>query len=514
MLFILEKYLNLSNYSIRISEIEEYYLSHPNFPSLYAITDTLDFLNIPNIAAEVKTNDISALPNQFITLYKKDEDQEFILIENKNDSFIHYIDENKKKTKIAKDEFLKNWTHIVLLIEKNVTNENPVGKQKGFFTTILVFFLALLFVFIKTEMFSIYSLLFLFFSTIGLIVSVFILQKEFNLNNQFADQICGLFKNSKSGCSEVLNSTTSVIFKTLKLSDVSFVYFLTTVFLVLFSNESLFFLPISFLLVFVIGYSVYLQIFKVKTPCNLCNLINGILVATIILSTQFINNYQINNILNSFLVFTIFFSLFLILWSKIKPIISKNLELHSSNISLKKFKRNKEVFHFLLQNNKTQLEGLQNLSGISIGNPEAKNELSLFLSASCKFCYSVFKEALQLEKHSKGNIKITIRFNSNIENTNNPYNQVVEIIMENYITSGNEKAAFLLNEWFVNKLELHIFIDKYKANATLKAKQILQEHYNWCTAHNFNYSPIKIFNSFLLPNEYSVEELKFFCKDF
>lgn len=510
MLYILEKYLKHLNYTNQTSEIEEYYLSHPNFPSLFAVTETLDLLNIKNIPAEVSPNDIDTLPNQFITLYKKDNEQEFIFVENKNDSFIYCIDENKKRIKIAKKDFLKKWTHIVLLIEKNESEEKKVIKHKGIYTTVMMFILLLVYIFINKETFTSNSLLFLFTSTFGLIISVFILQKEFNIPNQLADELCGLFKDSKNGCSEILNSNISFINKVLKLSDLSFVYFSTCVFLVLFLHESLFFLPVSFFLVFAIGYSVYLQIFKLKKYCNLCNLTNSVLAVIVLLSGQFFANYQLKNLINSFLFFAIFFIVILILWSKIKPMLIKYFELYSSNITLKKFKRNNEVFHFFLQNNKTQLEGLQNLTGIIIGNSDAKNELVLFLSPSCKHCYSVFKEALDLEKKSKGKVKINVMFNSNIENTSNPYNKVIEIIMENYLTSGNEKAVFLLKEWFENKLDLSIFIDKYETITTLNTKQIIMEHYHWCAINDYKYSPVKIINNFLLPKEYNVEELKFF----
>lgn len=511
MLYILKKYLKHLNYTHQTSEIEEYFLSHPNFPSLYAVTDTLEFLNIPNIAAEVQTTDIDKLPNQFITLYQKGNEQEFILIEEVTDSFLYTIDENKKKTKIPRTEFIENWTHIVLLIEKNESQEKNKVQQKGFYPAVFMLGLVMLFVFIKNNAFTGVSLLYLLFSSIGLAISVFILQKEFNIPNQLADQLCGWFNNAKNDCSEVLNSSPSILYKNVKVADLSLVYFFTSLFLVVFLQEHLFYIFISPFLVFAVGYSVYLQVFKLKKQCNLCNVINIVLLATLVLTSQFVTPIHLKNTGYSFLVFTVLYTLFFMLWSTTKPLIEKYFELYTSNIALKKFKRNEEVFHLLVQKNKIPQEGLQKLSGIQIGNPEAQNELLLFLSASCKYCFAVFKEALQLEKHAKGNVKIQIMFNSNIENTTNPYNKVLEIIMANYEVYGNEKAVLLLNEWFVNKLDLQAFINKYQINASPTAKQTLMTQYAWCTNQNYMYSPVKIFNQGLLPKEYTINELKFFC---
>ena len=53
MLKLVIKYLQNSNYSSKVVAFEQFYQSHPNYPSLLAITDGLSYLNIENIAANV-----------------------------------------------------------------------------------------------------------------------------------------------------------------------------------------------------------------------------------------------------------------------------------------------------------------------------------------------------------------------------------------------------------------------------------------------------------------------------
>lgn len=64
---IVIKYLSRLSYNSYIKEFEEAYFSHPNFPSLLAITDSLSNNTIENIAANVPFKHIDELPNLFLT---------------------------------------------------------------------------------------------------------------------------------------------------------------------------------------------------------------------------------------------------------------------------------------------------------------------------------------------------------------------------------------------------------------------------------------------------------------
>jgi hypothetical protein len=45
-------------------------------------------------------------------------------------------------------------------------------------------------------------------------------------------------------------------------------------------------------------------------------------------------------------------------------------------------------------------------------------------------------------------------------------------------------------------------------------KQEINKQYEWCSKNNFNYTPVKIVNESLFPNEYELNELKCFLNDF
>ena len=56
MLKLVQKFLQINRYSEIKNEFKDLFLSHPNYPSLFAITDSLDLLSVENAAVEFRKN--------------------------------------------------------------------------------------------------------------------------------------------------------------------------------------------------------------------------------------------------------------------------------------------------------------------------------------------------------------------------------------------------------------------------------------------------------------------------
>ena len=79
--FYLFKYLKAENININEDTFIEQIYSHPNYPSLLSISDTLNFLLIENVVFEANPDCLDSLPNNFILLMddkKSNEDYHFI----------------------------------------------------------------------------------------------------------------------------------------------------------------------------------------------------------------------------------------------------------------------------------------------------------------------------------------------------------------------------------------------------------------------------------------------------
>ena len=105
-------------------------------------------------------------------------------------------------------------------------------------------------------------------------------------------------------------------------------------------------------------------------------------------------------------------------------------------------------------------------------------------------------------------------FNINPENEENPYKTIVEsLLIRNTIDTQEAQEALI--DWHINNLDIELWKQKWGANNNdMLVNNDLLNQYQWCTMNNFNYTPIKIVNSKLFPNEYEISDLKYFMNDF
>lgn len=203
-----------------------------------------------------------------------------------------------------------------------------------------------------------------------------------------------------------------------------------------------------------------------------------------------------------------------VVWMNLKPIINGYFELKKTDIIHKRFKRNTNVFKALSgTTQKFSLKTLQLLQKIELGNPEAKTELRLFLSPSCGHCHKAFEDSYNLLLTFSDKFKLSIYFNVNIENSQNSYSKICEIITQTYLLEGGKRAIELLKDWHINKLPSDSFEKKHIAEISEQAKAMIRSHFNWCKENELNYTPVKIFQETLMPNEYSINDLKYFINE-
>jgi hypothetical protein len=60
MVHLIKKYLDQNHFSNQKEDFEEFFSAHPNYPSIYAITDSLDMLSIENVALNPNESNIGA----------------------------------------------------------------------------------------------------------------------------------------------------------------------------------------------------------------------------------------------------------------------------------------------------------------------------------------------------------------------------------------------------------------------------------------------------------------------
>jgi disulfide bond formation protein DsbB len=515
MIQLAEKLAHHFKYYPDSEAFTDHYFSHPDYPSLYAVTDTLDFFGIANVAAKVSADQFNELPDQFLALYNTKEGEQYVFVTQKDKSTITFIDEANKIHKVAGSQFIANWKEIIVAIDEN---EQPVEKKmqtvSGQWIPVLAVLVLLLAFNQYAAGFSVVSLLYGILSFSGLGLSILLIRDGFGISNEIAAKICGVTQSDPGGCKSVLSSKGAVIYKNYTLSDLCFVFFTTLSLLsIMPANDFLYFIAVGIFSVPIIILSIYYQKVTVKKWCALCLGVSVILAA--IGTTALLSNtrFLFDEMLNSTLYFGGLLLLTACVWVVVKVFLSGYFELKKTDREHKRFKRSIHTFNALLGAAKEiDATALDKLFKIEIGDKNAQTELGLFLSPSCGHCDIAFKDALSVFEKNRDILKLAVYYNVNIDNEHNEYGPIAEIIVEHYRKNGDPTE--LLKEWHINKPGLETFLNKYGIPVSEETRQILLSQFNWCSQHEFNYSPVKIFNKKIMPDQYSINDTRYFIGEF
>lgn len=507
MVSLVKKYLEINHFSNQKEAFEDLFQSHPNYPSVFAITDTLDMLSIENVAIKVPKEQLIELPESFLAVFKGD-----LSLVSKSTSSIKIKTQKGENNFLSFEEFLADWNGIIIAIEPNGTVVNTDSKinTKWLIFSLPLFLLIGLSIFYNEYRLS--DLIFLGSSIIGVVISVFIVQEKIGINNQIISKFCNI--NPNASCDSVIKSNKGEINRWLSFSDLPLIFFGTSVWSILLGpyNSIVLIGYLCLLSIPFIVYSIWIQKVEIKKWCMLCLAISFLIFIQAIV-WYFTDQFTLNFTFSNFFPFVFLLILTSSIWFGVKPILENMIKAESSLKELTKFKRNFSLLDFLSKKIEV-VDGFSKLQGINFGNKEAAVKLTIIISPSCGHCHKAFEESFELVSKFPEKIFLNVLFNVNPENNDNPYKVVVERLMAiNY--AKPEKIAEAISDWHIHKIGLEAWNLKWKIDAiSMKVHQQIQQQYNWCLENEFNFTPVKIVNGKLFPNEYEITELKYFINDF
>lgn len=507
MLKLVQKFLQINRYSDIKNEFKDLFLSHPNYPSLFAITDSLDLLSIENAAVRVTKEQIVDLPQNFLAYFK----DELILVE-KIKSYVRISTIKKGTQKMTYEKFLLDWNGVIVAIEPNnvVTRENLKIEFSWLKYSLPLFLLIGLSAFYHT--YNWFSTILLITTVLGLFVSVLIVQEKLGFKNGLISRFCNISTNSS--CNSVINANNGKENYWFNFADLPLIFFTTSLIAILVQplNSAVFVGFLSLLAIPVIVSSIWIQKFEIQKWCVMCLVVSFLIFTQSIIwfaSDLFTLNFSFNA------VFPFLFSLVLLLpiWFGLKPIIQNIHDNEDSLKELRKFKRNYSLLNFLSKKI-AHPNGFEDLRGLNFGSKNAVVKLSIIISPSCGHCHKAFQEAFDLVLRFPEKIYLNVLFNVNPENTDNPYKSVVERLLA-INRSSPGKTVEAISDWHIKKMDLKKWLKKWHVdNVSILISQEIQKQYDWCSKNDFNYTPVKIVNDRLYPNEYELTELRYFLNDF
>lgn len=488
--------------------------SHPSYPSLHAITGVLDHFNIESIAAKVPVehDTLEQLPKYFIAQINSNQGDVLVFVEQAEK--IHIIGSNGKKDSLPKDQFLELFTGVIVAVEKSENKAILFNKKKSLSVVniLLGFTIALFALSLFLFEASLYTVGYTVFTLLGIVFSISIIKQEYGMPTLIGDTFC-TEGDEKKDCDAVLSSKGALILRGYKLSDISLIYFssvlMVTFFYIITGKEPVLPYMFSMLALPVTLYSIYYQYRIIKKWCVLCLGIVSVLWIQSLIAFFVVNHFQKLTV-NSLVVTSLIFSIIILAWIFIKPVIKDAIALRDEKITFLKFKNNYSLFESLLSKSKLLDTTIENIKEVVFGNQKSKLELLIVTNPLCGHCKSVHKMIHSVLERYGGIVKIRIRFNVNTNSKTGEAlllaSRILELydLKEDYLQAMNDIYGDISPKKWFKKWGHTINVKKYTA--------ILEEEKNWCINNKINFTPEILINGKTYPKEYNREDLVFFIE--
>lgn len=506
---ILEKYLRLNNYYGILSEnLKMQLVSHPDYPSIKAVTDTLDYFKIKNIAANIPKSSIDGLPNTFLALMDETEGSNLVLVTKNKTHFRLQFDGNIEK-KYVEDKFITKWTGSIVAVE-------PSMEHKSVSNLALDFPIVLVSIFLIVNVF--YSLIpvtiaLFILSIIGLFLSYLIVKEELGIHSKFTSRVCASV-SSTNGCAEVINSRKGKIL-TLSLSDLCVTFFVSFTFIyALLGFNSMFSIVVLLSSTPIVCYTIFQQSFVLRKWCTLCLAVASLigLQLFLVLMNNESFDFSIEYTLDACLIFAFVYTI----WYYLKPMITSHLENTKTKLEFLRFKRNQRIFQFMLKQKPLLYPDIiKNKYRLSFGSNTPLVRVDALTNPMCGFCVDAFNAYDQLLGLNSDLVQVNLIFSVPFNVDSNTSTQVASRIIDLFLTEGREAAWAGLKSWYTNRNfeEWQSTLGNSISNMVM-VMEILENHVKWSELNKIDYTPATVINGHIFPEEYKLRDLPSLVTDF
>ena len=500
-------------------KVREEILTHPDHPSILAISDTLKKYKVENLAIKCSFEELQQFPLPGIIQVYVAGHHLFYVIVSVSDERISCYDDKHKLNNFSKEDFQKMWTGVCLLVEKT-ENSGEEGYKKSKYKKYSLTFLTTITVLIfllwgagnilenwdSTSISLLYTLPYLFLKVFGLLAAGVLLSHEISGHNPLLRALCS--GNKKSDCSQVLSSKYSNFFEFTSISSLVFSYFFATSTYLFFQGFSDTTLSVLFygsiLAAPAIFISAYYQFFVIKKWCRVCLLIQGILVLEVAIGNagHFFGVVKFNSVL----ILLGLFILPILVWVELKPLLEKNREVILFKRQIRKIKNNPDVLQALTNKSrkiKTSTTGL----GIKLHNESAKYHVLKICNPYCAPCAKAHPILEELVESGKINLQILFNFQSSSTNSDpGPIDHFLALDA----TGDKSVTRKALHKWYTSESkDYKTFAKQFPMNGQLSRQREKIEAMNkWCRAEKISHTPTIFIDGSELPKEYTIEDLK------
>lgn len=504
---VVKRLIRLLKIKVSDASIEENLLSHPDFPSLFSISDCFDRWRIDNAALKLDRESFAELEAPFITSVRKEDQMNFVVVTKITDAEV-VVSFDDGKIRMPKEDFFQVWSGSVLLAEKNdYSGENNFEEKKkqerldsvGLVSLILGAGVLLLYVIINWRVYSWQSISVGIIYILGIMVSALLVSIQ---NGSSNIDICK--HGDKSDCNLVLSSNSSHIFG-ISLSEIG-IFFFSFNFIILsyasgdiHSNYFSILGIISLISLPFTLFSIYYQWKVVKSWCILCLSVQVMLWLNFILTYKYIDltNPIFGAITDSLLVAFLLGCIQL----GLTPILKKSKEYKKWKFQYLQLKTNKELFLNHLRGQPPMPKLHRNPKALVLGNPLAEHTITIITNPFCEPCAKRHKELEEVLRSSE-KIKIEMIFYASTGKSQ----QVAQHFLSLYYSGKNVSEA--LDFWYgKNGRDFASLKKVFPSPQNDQYLEEVEQHYQWCIDSKIPHTPFLYINSFQAPTSYNIEEV-------
>lgn len=506
------QYFEKENVTIDKKEFEFQIQSHPDYPSLLAISETLSFFYINNGAMRIEAADLALLPDHFIVLLSETENNPQLYF-IKRIGGIYFYTNNKKQIAISETELKSRWKEIVLLVEKPETEKDLKPTKSSWFLVLQIFVILLLLLVLSQFETALLTQFFLVFPMIGILFSIAALKELFGTKSELLNSYCNM--TSSTSCATVVGSNKWKIFEIVNFSDLSIVFFASQflellIFLFLGDTITYFTIQKTLLIVSipVLFSSVYYQKFVEKKWCPICLVIISIILLELGYLFAF-QNVAFTLASKGLIVFGFVFLSVMLTWSALKKLLTNLKELKEYQLKAIRFERNYTIFkNSLLVKDKAELPQ----GSIILGNKESNTKITIISNPFCGHCKDAHEIMDTILAKHHNDVQIQVILKTNLETENEESKKLFRSLMGIYKQGGETAFTKALKDWFDNK-NIEEWFSLFPINATTEFDAIFNNQHKWCEENDYNFTPAFFINGYEYPQMYDRKNLQFYIRE-
>lgn len=486
---------------------DKLYRTHPYRDSLYGLSHMLRTYGIYNEGVRSVDKNVS----QFVPPFIAHVGEEFVVVKAVSENNVTY-DWRNIEIKNSFDNFKEVWSGVALLAEPAVDSIEPDYQKHLMITfakklqSVLLWVIPSLFLlgawYANLEQIGVYGTILSLINLVGIYISYLLLLKQEKRQSDYADKICSLFH--QRDCNNILEMPAAKI-GIFSWSEIGLGYFIANLLLIILLPKYIFYQAI--INIFALPYtvwSVWYQYKKVRQWCMLCLIVQVLLWTIFLTNILGANFYALSiNIMPSISIGLFYlFVILLINMSTIKIAHSNRLELVEQGFAA--LKNSDDVFKALLKS-QPNFE-TKDTTKIIFGNPEAKLKVTILTNPHCEPCGQMHTRVKNMLANNSDKLCVQYifsAFSDDLLDSN-------RFLIAAYLHGKSDEIDEIYKDWYEKgKYYSDDFIAKYNFSFE-GVEEELEKHEQWKKYTHLVATPTILVNGYLLPPQYTIENLSFF----